>query len=291
MLGAIILFSSVEVASKWVGGSIPPLWLGTVRFYLAGLLLLAPGVAALRQRGGWPDGREWLALLVMAIVGVTLSLGLYHLAIPRMRANSAAILFSANPAFVVLFAPGLLGERPERRHLAGAAAGLAGVGVFLTRPAAGTDTLPGVLLMTGSLICFALYTVLSKRYMLRFGAFPILALAGLLGSTLLLPLAWSLEGPPTEALHGVYWPGVIYLSVFATAMAYALYFDGLHRAGAARGSLLFFLKPILASLFAWVLLGERLTPRLLVGAACVLTGLALSFPKPRPSKARVSGPA
>ncbi|MBP7829233.1 MAG: EamA family transporter [Kiritimatiellae bacterium] len=277
LLIGIVLFSSVEVATKWVGRGIPPLWLAVVRFSLTGLLLLGPAWLALRRREERLSLRDAGRFVVLALIGVTLSIGLYHLAIPRMRANSAAILFSANPAFVVLFSPWLLGERPGRRKIAGMLCGLAGVALFLSRPAAGLDTRAGIALMTGSLVLFALYTVLAKRDLPRFGPFPILSLAGLAGSAFLVPLAWRMEGPPGPALAHVNWPGLVYLVFFATAIAYVAYFKGLHRLGAARGSFYFFLKPVLASLFARLWLGETLTPQLILGAAFVLAGLALTM--------------
>ena len=282
LLIGIILFSSVEVAIKWVGRGIPPLWLAAVRFSLTGLLLLGPAWVALRRRGvrmSWCDVRR---MVFLGLIGVTLSIGCYHLAIPRMRANAAAILFSANPAFVVLFSPWLLNERPGRRQVAGMVCGLAGVALFLSRPVPGLDTRAGVILMTASLVLFALYSVLAKRDMPRFGPFPILSLAGLAGSAFLVPLAWGTEGPPGPALAHVSWPGLTYLTLFATAIAYVAYFTGLHRLGAARGSFYFFLKPALASLIAWLWLGEKLTPQLIAGAILVLVSLALALaPSPR----------
>ena len=277
LLLGIGLFSSVEVATKWVGRGIPPLWLAVVRFSLTGLLLLGPAWLALRRREENLSLRDVGRFIVLALIGVTLSIGLYHLAIPRMRANSAAILFSSNPAFVVLFSPWLLGERPGRRKIAGMLCGLAGVALFLSRPAAGLDTRSGILMMTASLILFALYSVLAKREMPRFGPLPILSLAGLVGSICMAPLAWCVEGPPGPALARVSWPGLAYLTLFATAIAYVAYFSGLQRLGAARGSFYFFLKPLLASLIAWLWLGERLTPQLAAGAAFVLAGLALTL--------------
>jgi len=277
LLVAIVLWSSVEVASKWVGHSISPLWLAVLRFSITGVLLLGPAWHAIHRQGHRTTLKDFSRLVLLGLIGVTLSIGCYHLAIPRMRANSAAILFSANPAFVVLFSPWLLGERPERRKLAGMAAGLAGIALFLSRPATGLDTRTGILLMTASLIFFALYTVLAKKYMRRFGPFPIVSMAGLVGSAFLLPVAWRMEGPPGMALSHASWPGVLYLSVFATTIAYVAYFKGLHHVGAARGSFYFFLKPVLASLFAWLWLGEQLTPQLLVGTVFVLAGLALAL--------------
>lgn len=50
---------------------------------------------------------------------------------------------------------------------------------------------------------------------------------------------------------------VICLSVFVTGFAYHAYFTGLTIAGAGNGSLVFFFKPVLASVPAILFLGER----------------------------------
>ncbi|OGV42973.1 MAG: hypothetical protein A2X46_00015 [Lentisphaerae bacterium GWF2_57_35] len=275
LLAAIALFSTIEVASKKLGTGLPPILMAVLRFSITGLILLLPAVKTLRLRKDPLALTDFKNLLWMGSIGVALSIGLYHLAITHMQANAAAILFSANPVFVILFSPFLLKERPSWKNGAAVALGLVGIAFFFRHSGAGRQSATGVLLMLGAEIAFALYTVLSKKFMPRYGAIVITCFAGLIGSAILLPLSLLFEGNPLPYLLHCSWPGILYLAVFATAIGYLAFFFGVVTVGASRGSLFFFLKPLLASLFAWVILGERLTPDLLTGGVFIL--LALIF--------------
>ncbi len=282
MVAAIVLFSTIEVSSKMANAQAAPLLLAFVRFFLTGAVLLAPALKLIRLRAqplGWHDG---VTLLLLGVFGVTLTISLYHMAIPELRANVAAIVFSANPAFVVLFAPWLLGEQINWRKLAAVVLGLAGIVVFALNRGLVDCSLKGILLMTGALVAFALYTVLSKKFMPRFGAVVITCSASLIGSLLIFPLSLLLEGNPWMGLAAFNWPVVLYLTLVATALAYVLFFYGIINIGAARGSLFFFLKPVLAAAFAWALLGEPVNRLVVGGAGLILASLVFALvPTPR----------
>ena len=70
-------------------------------------------------------------------------------------------------------------------------------------------------------------------------------------------------------------PTMIYLSLFVTGIADWTYFTGLKKLGAGKGSLVFFLKPPMATLVAWVLLGEQPGLLLIGSVALILIGLAM----------------
>ncbi len=282
MLLAIVLFSTVEVSSKVMIHHLPPLLLAVTRFAITGALLLIPALATLRWRQApltWADAGR---LFLLGSVGVAASISLFNLALQHMQANVGAIVFSANPVFVILFSPWLVKEKLSWKSIAGVLMGLAGIAVFVQQSQADRQSITGILLMLGAEIVFAFYTVLSKKYMPRYGALVITCFAGLIGSALLLPFSWIFEGPPLAHFTGISWGGLLYLSVFATAIAYAAFFFGLVTVGAARGSMFFFLKPVLASFFAWWILGERLTPPMAAGAALILGALVFALLPSRP---------
>ncbi len=285
LLAAIILFSTVEVSVKLMGGAIPPLRLASFRFLLTGLILFLPAVLQLRAKKIALSGADLLMLAWLGFVGVTLSLGFFHLALKYVQANVGAIIFSANPVFVALFAPLLLKERLGRRCMAAVALGVAGMLVIaLSHRAGESDWTIGILLMAGALITFALYSVLSRKHMSRFGAMAIIAFGGLFGGAALLPLSWAIEGQPFVPIPPAALGHLLYMAVAATAVAYTLFFFGLVRAGATRGSMFFFLKPVLASLFAYLLLHETMTHGMLVGAALVVGSLGLTVLPGRKTK-------
>lgn len=287
LLAGIILFSTIEVASKMMqhGGGVAghyPFWLAFFRFIITGIVLFYPALHHLKLRGVALNRRDVLALAGLGLLGVTLMSGLFHLAITFLPANVAALVFSCNPVFVVLFAPLVLSEKITIRKLAAAALCLTGIGVLAHDRTAGVS-LTGLLLMLAAIIIFALYTVLFKKMTPRYGALPITGFTGLVGGIFLLPLALWREGMPLATYGTADWMGIAYLAIIGTALAYFLFIYGMGHVEASVGSMAFFLKPFLAALFAWMILHEALTVPMLIGGAFILGGMVVALVRSRKS--------
>jgi drug/metabolite transporter (DMT)-like permease len=279
MIGfAVALFSTVEVASKFLAGAVPPLRMAFFRFFISGLILAPVSLGLWRKAGKRFGARDFLLLGGLGAVGVTASIGLFHLAIHYLQANVAAIVFSTNPVFIALMAPLLLREPLTRRKMAAVALGLLGMAAFVAdADGFSIRSTTGLLLMLGSVLGFALYTVMVKRCAPVYGAVEIMGFASLFGGALLLPLSWAREGAPWAPLSAAQAAATAYLTLVATAAAYGFYFLGLRRVDASRGAMFFFLKPALASLLAWLLLRERLTPWMAAGTALILSAMFLTI--------------
>ncbi|MBI9021094.1 MAG: EamA family transporter [Verrucomicrobia bacterium] len=279
LLAGIVLFSTIEVASKLmqIGGGVAghyPFWLAALRFIITGIVLFIPALH--RLRGNAFNRRDAAALAALGLLGVTLMSSLYHLSITFLPANIAALVFSCNPVFVVLFAPLVLSEKITLRKLVAGGLCLTGIAV-LARDRADGVSLTGLLLMLAAIIIFALYTVLFKKMTPRYGALPITAFAGLIGGFCILPLALGVEGFPLTTYGAADWWGIAYLSLIGTALGYFLFIYGIGHVEAGIGSMAFFLKPFLAALFAWMVLGEALTVPMLLGGALILVGMVAAL--------------
>ncbi len=283
LFAGIVLFSTIEVASKLmqIGGGIAghyPFWLASLRFMLAGLVLLFPAIY--RLRGKAFNLYDAAALAGLGLLGVTLMSSLYHLSITYLPANVAALVFSCNPVFVVLFAPLVLAEKITARKLAAVVLCLAGIAVLARGRTDGVSS-AGLFLMLAAIIIFALYTVLFKKMTPHYGALPITAFTGLIGGLCILPLALWREGTPLATYGTADWLGIAYLALIGTALAYFLFIYGLGHVEAGHGSMAFFLKPFLAALFAWMVLDEALTLPLLIGGALILSGMFIALARSR----------
>ena len=99
--------------------------------------------------------------------------------------------------------------------------------------------------------------------------------AGLVATT----LAVVLERPPDGLLavpaSGEGWLAVLWLGVLGTGLAYLLHFRILERWGPTRASLVTYVIPLVAVTLGFVVLGERLEPLELVGAALIIGGVVL----------------
>ncbi len=281
LLTSVVLFSTIEVASKRMesGGAIAgqfPFWLASLRFIISGLILLWPAIRSLRLRGISLDRQDILLLLGIGVLGVTLMASLYHLSITFLPANVAALVFSCNPVFIVLFASLVLSEKITGWKIG--AIVLCLIGIFsLARDRVDGISPIGLLLMLVAIIIFALYTVFFKKLIPRYGALPITSFAGLSGGLFLLPIAWGAEGFPLASYGMIDWIGITYLALFCTALGYFFYINGLGHIEASIGSMVFFLKPFLASLFAWIILGETLTTSMLIGGVLILGGTVVAL--------------
>ncbi|MBD3317360.1 MAG: EamA family transporter [Chitinivibrionales bacterium] len=271
--GAILitigLFSTIEVVTKHIAGNVDIWFLAFIRFFAAGLCLLYIG----RQNLGNIRQRDFLSMLAIAIIGVPLAFGAFHLSLRTINASTGAVIFSLNPVFSTIAAIFLVGERLSVRGIVGLILGFGGVYLVSFGPeTVKMSEAVGPLLMFVSAVAFGTYITAAKRYVALYGPFTVMGLLFTTGSPLFLPF---IDG----TIYGGLFPTALwiaYLTFAATGLAYVLYFYGLSRLSITAGTSVFYLKPVIASLLARVILDEKLPPHFLVGLAIILGSLSLT---------------
>jgi drug/metabolite transporter (DMT)-like permease len=222
-LAAVLLGASV-VAARVAVREVPPLSLAVLRFGQA-FLLLAGAMLVLA-----PDrlrvARRRLPLLALlgavyfAAFPVTFNTGLRF-----TEASRGALMLASMPIWSALLGR-VVGERLDRRQLAGVGMSVVGIGLAFAEPgwAAGGGTAllgDGLLLLTGLL--GAVYGLLAKRALTVHGPATVTAYAMLFGTLLVLPWA-LLEGlaPAVGRLDGRVLAAVLFLGVPGGAVAFLL---------------------------------------------------------------------
>jgi drug/metabolite transporter (DMT)-like permease len=254
---------------------VPAFTIVLARVALAALVL----AAACRALGlALPSGRAaWIACAGMGLLNNAIPFTLIVLAQGLIPSGLAAVVNAATPVFGLLVAAALTSDEKLTAHrLGGAMLGLAGVAV-LAGPAAFTAPaeLAGILLGLGACLSYGLTGVWSRRIAAT-GLAPLSAATGqCIASTLMmLPLVLALDRPWALAAPG--WESVaalLGLGLLATALAYALFFAILARAGGTNTMLVTLLVPVTALLLGTLVLGEALAPRHLAGMAVIGLGL------------------
>jgi drug/metabolite transporter (DMT)-like permease len=278
LLGGVGLFSTVEIASKIIGPRVDPVVLTFLRFFLTGIVLIIICIPMLRLRLSLPKGKDFGVFLLNGLIGIALGITLFHIAILTMeKAASAAVVFSVNPVFVILLSR-FVNKEPWRLHV-WAAAGLGVMGVsFFVYESGGflTGSLQGLVLMLLAAFFFALSVCISRRVVGDYGVMMLAGFSALFGSLLLAPLAWyRLPGGGIGQIVGAWLP-VAYVVVFGTVLAYVLYYFGILNTSAQKASLTFFLKPVLASVLAALILGEKINGYMMAGTTLILCGLIVT---------------
>jgi drug/metabolite transporter (DMT)-like permease len=276
-----LLWSFAFVAGKIGVTDCPPLILLTARFSLAGILIL--GMTALRG-GGW--SLSWRDTLVFALLGVAnnaLYLGLGYTGLQTVSAGLGGLIVSANPVFTAALAALFLGEQLTWRKVAGLLLGILGVGFIVWhRMSVGTDSWHGILFTFASLASIVAGTILFK-WLAPTGSLWIgNGVQNLAAGIVLLPFALTFSSVgdivPSAGLLGAF----AYLVLGGSILAYWLWFHLLKVCGATAASAYHFLMPPLGVTFAWLVLGEHVALRDLLGIVPVALGIYLVT---RPAKA------
>ncbi|MFZ5855215.1 MAG: DMT family transporter, partial [Chloroflexota bacterium] len=113
-LAAASIWGGMYVVSKVVLEVVPPFTLLVTRLVL-GIIALG-AVIAFRPKVTLTKAQFWQIFLV-GFVGYGISLGFQFVGTKLSTASNGSLVTSATPAFVLLFAPFLLGERTTTRRL------------------------------------------------------------------------------------------------------------------------------------------------------------------------------
>lgn len=284
---AASIWGSMYVVSKVTLAHIPPFTLLWLRYVVAAAVLL---VLVARQGQLEPLSRNWRPFLAIGFVGYFLSVGLQFIGTRLSSAHMGAILTSASPAFIVVFARIMLGEGLTLRRIASVLMASAGVLVVVGLQESGhggSGVLAGNMALIGAAVTWALLSVLARRASRDHPPLVITTYAilwAILCSTPAMVLEWRYL-PVTGLDLPLIWLSVLYLGVVSTAGAFYLWNKGMQLVEAGTGSLFFFLQPVVGSLLGWLLLGEELTPSFFQGGLLILAGVllvSLPFPVRKP---------
>ena len=275
-LAAASIWGGMYVVSKVVLEVIPPFSLLTIRLVLGALTLGL--VIALRPKPEFTQRQFWNSFLV-GIVGYGVSLSFQFVGTKLSTASNGALVTSATPAFVLIFAPFLLGEKnTPRRILALVISTIGVVAVIDPRNAELSPSLFfGNICLLAAGLTWALYSVLVRKVsknsdllisstIMLIGGLPISIPAG----------AWELSTQGIRTLTPGIIGGILYLGIISTAIAMFLWNYAFAKLPAAVASLTFFAQPVVGTLLGWLILGEIISPLFLIGGALVGIGIAIS---------------
>jgi drug/metabolite transporter (DMT)-like permease len=276
LIGLALLWSFSFIFIKVAAAEVPAL---TLVFARVGLAALALHLVGLFRRANYPHQPSMLARFVlMGLMNNFIPFVLIVYATERLGAGAASILNATAPIFAVLVAHlATTDEKITLAKLGGVLLAFAGVAA-MAGPQAAAGLTNDVLAVLAMLVACFFYG-LSAVYGRRFAAVdPIMAATcQLTGSALLLaPLALVLDRPWTLSMpSGSAAFAIVGLAFASTALAYAIFFALIQRAGATNTVLVTLLIPIGGVFLAWALLGETLSVGEAAGMLLIGLGLVL----------------
>ncbi|XWN36505.1 MAG: DMT family transporter [Balneola sp.] len=268
-------FSVVKIALL----EFDPYSFNAIRFFLAFALLY---FAAKRKGFSLKVKREhFWALIGIGLIGNLLYQMLFIVGLNLTKAANASVMLGTIPIWVALLSQFFTDEKLTFVKSIGVVFAFSGVALIVAggnnEISFESDTFLGDIITILSAVVWAVYTVLSKRYLrfynsTQFSAF--MALVGficlsLIGAPSLLELNWGSISPKAYG-------GLIYSGTLSVGIAYLIWNNGIVKIGAVRTATYQNLVPVLGLVFGVIILDEVLTLFQYIGSLSVIAGIVMA---------------
>jgi drug/metabolite transporter (DMT)-like permease len=298
---AAIIFSTMEISSKMIAHAVNPLQLSFIRFLIGGLILLPLAVKDMKSKNLKLNLDDMRYFLVTGVLCVVVSMSFFQLAVLYTKASTVAIVFSANPIFIIPLAALYLKENITKRTVISLALSIIGILVIMNPFHIGLD-IKGIILAILAAFTFAIYSVVSKTRSGYYGSMILNSITFLVGDLvmLILILITNIKGvsdffvshnmdtfasiPIIQGINSGNILVILYLGIVVTGLGYVFYFLAMDETSASTASVVFLIKPALAPVFALIILAESIPLNTFIGMGCILLGSAYNFMGAIPKK-------
>lgn len=272
-----MLWASASIAGKFGLNSAEPLLFFTIRFLIAGCLLLA--YAHLLKKYRAPAGKEWQHLAIFGAFNTALYLGLFIVALQFITAGITALAIALNPLFISLLSSILNKRKVKWMEWGSITLGLAGV-LVAAFPLLQLESISitGLLLLGLSMITYSIGAVYYAGQKWTLERVTINGWQVLFGGFMTAPFALFMHIPGSNLFDTSFWLSLLWLVVPVSIVAVNLWLI-LLKADAVKASIWLYLCPIFGLILSALLLGEPLTTYTWLGTALVLSAVFIGQQK------------
>jgi len=274
-----VIWGSTYLAIKVAIETIPPFFMASFRFLVAGSVLYA----LTRLRGAAPPTRpHWLAAVTVGALLLVGGNGALSWSEQRVPSGLAALLLATIPLWMVsLDSLRAGGAKLDGRVLGGLGVGLAGLGL-LVGPArlwgsSRVDPVGAAVLMFGSL-SWSVGSLYSRHAKLPASPFLAAAMEMLAGGVMLAVLGLMTGEAAQLRVAAVSTRSIVsiaFLVVAGSLLGFSAYIWLLGVTSTARISTYAYVNPVVAVFLGWVMGGEPLTGRALLATCAIVAAVAL----------------
>jgi len=274
---AALSAGTAVVATRVVVAELDPISLAFWR-YLIGSACFLPVLPML-----WPKHRigirDVATIAVLGLLFFCLFTWGFNAALEKISAARGAVGLATVPIQTLIVATFFGSEVLTGRKLSSVFLAFLGIAVVFG-PAAWGDDAEGVwrgdIYMLLGVFCAALYSVFSRPSLRAHGPLFVTALAMMFGAAALFALSSGTAGGPTwPTLTPTGWLALLFLGTFAGAVQFALFTWALRWLPPSTTVIYIALNPLTAMILGALLLGEAVTPNLMLGLALVLAAILL----------------
>lgn len=288
------LFSSMEITIKLISLQLNPIQISFLRFFIGGILLLPFALKKLKIKNIYLSKNDFIFFSIEGFIFIVVSMTFFQLSILNSKASIAAILFCCNPIFLIPLAYFLLKEKIYKHTVISLFSSTIGI-LCIINIFNLTNNLKGIIFCLLSTFTFALYSIIGKMRIEKYGGIVLSCFSFIIGSLELLVFIFITrfsvisnwltvhnlkvfaDIPILSGISLQNIPYLIYISMFITCLGYSFYFLSMDLTSASTASLVFFIKPALAPILSLIILKETIYPNILLGIILITIGSSITF--------------
>jgi len=273
----VIVWSTTPLGVVWSSETVPPVMAALLRMSIAA----AVGLLILKwRRIHLPWNKQAMHVYGCSVLGIFGAMLCTYLAARSISSGLISVLYGLSPLVSGLLAQRLLGDSSftKMRWLATLVAVGGLVVICASDVVIGDDSWSGLMLVLIAVVLFSTSGVLVKRsgvslhpFATTVGALllslPLFGVSLLLVDMPFLAVEWS-----TRSVMAI-----VYLALFGSLIGFVSYFYVLQKLAPSTVALVTLITPVFAILLGALLNGETVGLSLIIGAGCVVMGLAIYY--------------
>ncbi|WP_028889716.1 EamA family transporter [Tenacibaculum ovolyticum] len=289
-LSIYVIWGSTYLFNKIAVTEIPPLYLGGIRFFTAGTLIMI--IAKSMKISIKLTKRQFVNSVIAAFLFLVYGNGVFVWALKYVDSGFAALLAATQPLFVLFLLRLLDGQRMQRKSIVGVLFGIFGMYLLVSQKEISTSegSVLGIFMILSCVLSWSYGTVfvskadLPKNYLVSTG-YQMLIAGFLLGVSSLIfketwisPLNWTLK---TQG-------SLLFLIIFGGIIAFTSFNYLLKVVSPEKVATSAYVNPVIALILGWKFLNEELTTQSVVASIVLLTGVYFITSRKRISKNKVT---
>ncbi|MEE9309645.1 MAG: DMT family transporter [Cocleimonas sp.] len=283
LLFAMLVWGGTFTSARLLGAELEPTISAFLRFLLASFFML---LLLYFKKGHLPKitRGQWLPILGMGLTGIAFYNLLFFYGLVHTEAGRGSLITATNPLLTALGAAFIFKEKFTLIRIVGFLLCIGGAILIITKGELSTLLSDGIgkgeLAFIGCAFSWAAYTLIG-RFMSgesnnRLSSLAVIAYASCIGTVILFFAA--LNADIVGSIHSLTINAslnLLYLSLLATVIGFVWFQDGVKELGAAKAAVFIYFMPVSAVFWAWLILDEKFTLILAIGAALVISGIYL----------------
>ncbi len=279
-LGATIIWSGNFIISRGIHDIIPPVTLSTLRWLVAFVVIFPFSIkyflndlASIKQ--------NFRYILLTSFLGITLFNTLVYIAGHSTDAINLSLIAITTPVFIIIFSRIFYKEKISLISISGIALTLSGV-IMLICKGSITALLnisfsAGDFWMLAAAITFSLYSLLLRKKPVGISTMSFLFITFGIGLIMLIPFfLYETAAYPKVFVNPVVVISVLYAGIFASIGGFFMWSKAVELIGASESGLIYYSLPLFSTLWAILILGEKIRPIHFISLILIITGIVIA---------------